>query len=157
MSDRRGTDPDAETAISLAETFLEHHRKQLSSDLGAKLEKEIEQWQSRREGLDEDDDLYELATERIRENKKKLEQLQTDTEDVEEELLTMVASGFTAKGKWLDPSLLRALNLIFFDKYSESFVVNRQVLDADTSLDDDEIYGVSKAVRDLASQQLGGT
>lgn len=155
MNDSTSNDTDPETAISLAETFLEHHRQELSSGLGATYEKEIERWEGRKEELEEDDDLYDLAEQRIQEAEDKLEELQTETEEVQRDLLQIVAADFTAQGDWLDPSLLRALNLILFDKYSNSFVVKRQLLDDETTLEGDELYSVSKAVRELAKERLG--
>lgn len=154
MSDKNEHKVGPEAAISLAETFLENHRQKLSSNLGQAIEDEIEQWEQRKASVNEGDDLYELAQERIEQNRAKLEQLENETENVERQLLTVVAQGFTAKGKWLDSSLLRALNLILFNKYSNSFVIKRRVLDENTTLADEDLYAVSQAVRNLAREQL---
>lgn len=155
MSGIDGPAADSEVAVSLAETYLEHRRQQLSSNLNTAIEEEIDRWRERKAELDEDDDLYAVAKRRIEKQEEHLEELHSNAEDVEEELLEVVAGGFTATGAWLDATLLRALNLILYGKYGDSFVVDRHVLEEDTELDDEDLFGVSRSVRRLARERLG--
>lgn len=154
MSEPNADDLDAGGAISLAVEYLEGHRQSLSVDRGRGFEKKIDQWKERQVNLDESDPLYGVAEERIQEYESKLEQHETDTENLKQELLEVVSERFMADGEWLDNRLLRALNLILFDKYSDTLVVQRTVLDENAEFEDDDLYAVSRAVRDLAREQL---
>lgn len=154
MSDRPHNDVDPQDAVSMAEEYLEHHREAVSSDRKRAHRERIEKWEERREELDEDDPLYRLAQERIDEQEAKLEELETGDADLERRLLSLVAEGFLAEGEWLDPRLLRALNLILFDKYSDSLVVQRHVLEEGVTFDGDELYAISRAVQRLAAEEL---
>lgn len=154
MSDQSGNDTGPKAAIALAVDYLESHRQELSGDREQALDQKIEEWEARQADLDENDPLYRVAEERIREYKSKREQLQTDLEDLERELLEVVSEEFLATGDWMDERLLRALNLIFFDKYSDSLVVQRHVLGEGTDFEDDDLYEVSRAVRKLAADEL---
>lgn len=154
MSEPNADDVDAGEAIALAVEFLEGHRESLSVDRGRGFEKKIDQWKERQADLDEGDPLYGVAEERIQEYESKLEQHEMDTENLEREVLEVVSEGFMADGEWLDDRLFRALNLILFDKYSDTLVVQRTVLDENAEFEDDDLYAVSRAVRDLAREQL---
>lgn len=154
MAEKSADDVTPGQAVSLAEEYLERHRMELSSDRGQTYEQTIEQWQERKQGLDEDDPLYDVAEERIQEAKIKLDELQSGSEEVKTQLLRVVADGFLAEGDWLDERLLRALNMIFFDKYSPTLVIRRQVLEEGMDLTDDNLYAISKAIRDRAREEL---
>lgn len=145
---------DPEKAVSLAEAYLDRHRQELSADRERAYEAKIERWEERKKELDEDDPLYQVAKERIQEAKEPLERAKTSSEDIERRLIEVAAEGFLAEGKWLDTRLLRALNLILFDKYSDSLVVDRNIIEEGAEFDDDELYAVSRAVRKLAADEL---
>ena len=157
MSDGTEKQPDPTKATQLAESFLEQHRQELSAEREREIAGEIEQWEERRTGLSEDDELFKIATAHIEQGKERLQELQNATDELEQELLAVVSAGFVARGDWLDEHILRALNLILFNKYSNSFVVKRQVINEGASFDDDELYAVSRAVRDLAAKRLEDT
>lgn len=154
MSDRPRNDVDPQDAVSLAEQYLERHREAVSSDRKRAHRERIEKWEKRREELDEDDPLYRLAQERIDEQQAKLEEIETSSADLERRLLSLVAEGFLAQGDWLDSDLLRALNLILFDKYSDTLVVQRHVLEEGVTFVEDELYSISRAVQRLAAEEL---
>lgn len=145
---------DPDQAISLAKEFIERHRRELRSNFGSVYEKEIERWEERKEGLSTGDPLYAIAEERITENQEKLDQLESGTEPVRRELLSTVSEGFVAQSEWLDSTLFRALNLILFNKYSDTLVVDRTVLDEHTELEDEKLYEVSRKVRELTKSRL---
>lgn len=146
-------DSPAEVAVSLVERYLERHQQELSANRNRSVRDRIQRWENRREELDEDDPLYDIVSERIREQKEELDSSETNSEELVTRLLEVVADGFLAEGKWLDPSI-RALSLILFDKYSDSLVVSRHVIDEHAEFGDEELYSVSRAVRDLAAEHL---
>lgn len=154
MSDQPEEDVDPADAIALAEEYLNGHRQELSADREQAYEEQIEKWERRKAEVGEDDPLYQVATERIQEYERKLEQLQTETEELKRELLEIVSDGFLATGDWMDATLFRALNLILFDKYRDTLVVQRHVLEEDTEFGNDDLYEISKAVRELANSEL---
>lgn len=154
MSDRAGKDVDPEDAIALAEDYLESHRQELSADRERALKDKIEKWEGRKDELEESDPLYQVANERIEEHEAKLEQHQAGTEELKRDLLKMVSNGFFATGDWMDVRLFRALNLMLFDKYSDKLVVQRHVLNEDAEFENDDLYEISRAVRELASNKL---
>lgn len=154
MSDRNADAVSPEDVQALAEAFLESHRRDLTSNLAEAYEREIEQLEQRKEQLDEDDELYEITTKRIEEKQQQIDQTKTDSDDIERRLLEAVAAGFLPKDEWLHPKILRALNLIFYGKYADSFVVNRQVLSEGRSLDQEEMLDISREVRALAQNRL---
>lgn len=157
MSPEHDSSEDAEDAISLAEEYIERHREDLRSNFGSVYEQEIERWEERKSELSEADPLYGVAEKRIAENREKLEQLESETEAIREELLTNVYENFVAQSPWLDPTLFRALNLIFFNKYSDTLVVDRTVLDDHSTLEDEELFAVSRKVRELARAECEET
>lgn len=150
MSLERDSNGNADDAIALAEEYIERHREDLRSNFGSVYEQEIERWKQRKSELSEADPLYEVAEARIAENREKLEQLESQTDAIRGDLLTIVCENFVAKSEWLNPTLFRALNLIFFDKYSDTLVVDRTVLDDASTLEDEELFAVSRKVRELA-------
>ncbi|MDG5776746.1 response regulator [Haloarculaceae archaeon H-GB2-1] len=139
--------------IRLAERYLESPETAPSLEGTHVYEQEIEQWEARTETLDESDPLYQTAAAEV-EAYERLLATETDENDVEQALLEVVADGFVAEGFWLDERILRALNSILYDKYTDVFVVNRRPLEPGRDLPSGKLVAVSQAVRDLAAAEL---
>jgi len=114
----------------------------------------LERWQERLENLDEDDPLYDAAKENVEKYTDLLEQQQPAGGEAEREFLKAVADSFVAEGFWRDSRVLRALNDIFYDKFDDTFVIERHPLTEDGELDSEKEYEISKAVRERAKEEL---
>jgi DNA-binding response OmpR family regulator len=112
---------------------------------------ELREWRDRLDALNEGDPLYAVAEERVAE----LESMsRTEDGDAIEPFLEAVADGFIAEDVWLDQTVQRALNMLFYNKNSETFVINRKPI-ADVASDRASTkFDVSQEVRRLASAEL---
>jgi DNA-binding response OmpR family regulator len=139
--------------VSLAEQCLDTPRAGGRGVEKRVYQQEIEAWEERKRSLNEADPLYRTAEREIEKYRSMLADEQPEA-DAERELLAVVAEGFVAEGFWLDGRVLRALNLVLFDKYSDVFVVQRQPLEEGVDLEGQKLVDLSAAVRDLAAEEL---
>lgn len=114
----------------------------------------LERWEGRLNRLDEDDPLYDAAKENVEKYRDRVEERKTVGNEAEREFLEAVADSFVAEGFWRDSRVLSALNNIFYNKFDDTFVIERQPLTEDAELDGEKEYEVSKAVRDRAEKEL---
>ncbi|MFB6198162.1 MAG: HalX domain-containing protein [Halobacteriaceae archaeon] len=137
--------------ISLAEQVIENSNRSLQSEDRTRIKDEILKWEQRAESVDEGDPLYQEAQERIQDLQVRLDR---EPNEAKRQLLEAVAEGFIAEGFWLDPKIQRALNLIFYDKYDDSLVVNRRPIETAAEAGGGAKFDASQQVRQLASQKL---
>ncbi len=141
--------------VSLAEQVIESPNNDGVGETAVYRET-LERWEERLEGLDEDDPLYDAAKKNIEKYSNLLEDQEPSESAAEREFLEAVADSFVAEGFWLDSRVLRALNTVFYDKFDDTFVIERQPLTEETELDSGTEYEVSRAVREKAREELEG-
>lgn len=141
--------------VSLAEQVIESPNNDGVGETAVYRET-LERWEERLEGLDEDDPLYDAAKKNIEKYSNLLEDQEPSESAAEREFLEAVADSFVAEGFWLDSRVLRALNTVFYDKFDDTFVIERQPLTEETELDSGTEYEVSRAVREKARKELEG-
>jgi DNA-binding response OmpR family regulator len=136
--------------VSLAETVLESDTADLPPGDRRELRRERDRLERERDGLPENDPLRKILGQEISE----LESLLgTDSGSgaPKREFLDAVSEGFVARGFWLDSTILRALNVIFFEKESDRLVLEHHPLTPSSKLEGKELVTVSTAVRDRAA------
>lgn len=139
--------------VSLAEAAVTaSHRDQIMGRDQTEVTVELRKWESRLESMDKGDPLYQVAKERLTELRSERREGGTDAK---QKFLETVADGFIAEGRWLDPTVQRALNLIVHNKDSESFIVDRQAIADLAERGPSEKFDVSQTIRDYARRELG--
>lgn len=139
--------------VSVAHSYLETHPEGLRPKDRHLLHEELEELEDTRRTLDENDPLRPVVEDEIEKLEALLEESDGDV-DVKRELLEVVADGFVAKGFWLDPNILHALNSIFFDKDHDTLVVERQSIEPGTPLTGEDLITASNTVRERAKAEL---
>jgi DNA-binding response OmpR family regulator len=139
--------------VSLAEAYLENRDDSLRPESKQVFEAQREQLERQLEGLSEQDLLYPAIREEIEKLDERITQPKDD-QSVKRRFLEAVRDGFVAKGFWLDDRIIRALNRIFFDKRSDTLVVEKQWVEAGDDPSGRKLIVVSQAVRDLADEEL---
>lgn len=136
--------------VDLAEAVLASGTDELRPDDRRELQRERDRLEREREGLPDNDPLRSVLSAEIEELDSLLG---ADSGDVapRQEFLDVVAEGFVAQGFWLDPTVLRALNQLFFDKESDRLVLEHRPLTPSSDLDGKELVTVSTAVRNRAA------
>jgi hypothetical protein len=123
------------------------------------LRKARNKWQSKMENLDEDDPLYEVAKENFEEKDNRLEEKDQARETLTElrtKILEKTANKFVPQKPWTEKMGLRAINKILLDKDRSYIKVDEVYLEDDSEVEDDEImFEVAMAVRDVANEELG--
>ncbi|PSQ26289.1 hypothetical protein BRD03_10755 [Halobacteriales archaeon QS_9_68_17] len=145
--------------INLAEEYLQAHEEAQSSDLDVEtLRKEREEWKSKMEELDEDDPLYDVAEQNFEERDKKLKQGQQSEEqysELETKVQEAAAEKFVPTEDWTTQNVLRALNLALLSADRDYIEVNTTRIEDGSDVDDDEeLFDIAMAVRDIASEEL---
>lgn len=137
--------------VSLAEDAIRANQQDFISGADAGVKVELQQWRDRLASTDESDPLYQVAKERVDELSAKVE---GGAAGGEEQFLEAIEDGFIAEGTWLDPKVQRALNLIFHNKDSEKFILNRQAIADLAAEGPSEKFRVSEEIRTLARKEL---
>ena len=145
--------------INLAEEYLQAREEAQSSDLDVEtLRKEREEWKSKMEELDENDPLYDVAKQNFEERNKKLKQGQKSEEqysELETEVQEAAAEKFVPTEDWTTQNVLRALNLAVLSADRDYIEVNTTRIEDGTDVEDDEeLFDIAIAVRDVAAEEL---
>lgn len=127
-----------------------------SFDVETVYQEALEQWRKRLESLDEEDPLHAAAVENVNRYENLLESNGGGAGSTERAFLKTVADSFVADDVWLDSRVLEALNYVFYDKFDDTFVIERTPLSEDAELSSAKRYEVSQAVRERARQELEG-
>jgi len=149
----RGVDDDG--IRTLAEEYLQTHTHlPFNPDLKRTIKAEMRKWEERRETLSEDDPLYEASERAYEKNKQRWLRILDEENGERERFLGLIAENFVADGVWLEPQVMRAVNLVLDREYRDWLVVDGVRLDSDTDLSDEQKAELSMAVRELASREL---
>lgn len=145
--------------ISLAEKYLRAREEVQSSDLDVEaLREERADWESKMEELDEDDPLYDVAEQNFEKRDEKLKQGQQSEEQyskLETDVLEAAAEKFVPTGEWTTQDVLRALNLALLRTDRDYIEINTTRIEDGTDVEDDEeLFDIAMAVRDIASEEL---
>lgn len=169
MSDGDGASDSVEDAtpediISLAEEYLELVARREEDSEGEadpeelnRFREEIEDWEREIEGLNEDDELYEIAVEEMESIEGKLaerEREDTRRDNVRQHFLERASSEFVARGDWLHPSVIRAITHAVIGEEREEILLDDYRL-PDEELENRVVFDLSKNVRSLVSERLG--
>lgn len=163
MSDDSGaTDPGgddlSEDIVPLAEEYLELVARQENdpeADADQKeldqLREEIEEWGREIDGLNEGDELHEIAVEEKESLEARLaerEREDTRRERVGQRFLDRISSEFVARDDWLHPSVIRAITHAIIGEEREEILLDESRL-PDDELDNRAIFDLSQNVRAL--------
>jgi DNA-binding response OmpR family regulator len=137
--------------VSLAEDAIKANKRDFISGASANVKVELSKWEDRLETTDPNDPLHGVAQERVDELRAKLEGGGGDGQD---RFLEAIADGFIAEGKWLNPTVRRALNLIVHNKDREKFILERRSISEWAAEGPSEKFQVSEEIRDVARREL---
>lgn len=155
MNSQESNDSEEESEIvELAGSYLDTHPIPTDPELKNVLRDKIETWEERLSELDDDDPLYEVTRRELDERRDRLDQLEDGQDGMKQELLSKVADDFVAEGVWLEPSVLETLNYILFGKFGDQLVVKREIINPESEFEQETLYEVSTAVRELAQEEL---
>ena len=154
MPETPSEEVDADHIVSLAEEYLESHSTPTDPELKQVLNEKIDTWEERLEDVDAGDPLHDVISEELEEKRERRDRLEAQSNGVKRELMEAVADGFVAKGFWLEPSILEALNFVLFGKYGESIVIEKKIVEPDSTFSQEDLYDISMAVRRRARDEL---
>jgi hypothetical protein len=154
MPETPSEEVDADHIVALAEEYLETHSTPTDPELKQVLTEKIETWEERLADVDEGDPLHHVISEELEEKRERLHRLEAQSNGVKREFMQAVADGYVAKGFWLDQSILEALNFVLFGKYGESIVIEKKIVEPDSTFSQEDLYDISMAVRQRARDEL---
>lgn len=139
--------------VSVARSYLDDEHESLLAKDRRLIDAERRELREQLQKLDPNDPLRDAVATEL----DKLDALlDRSTEDIDAKrgLLRATAEGFVAKGFWLDPAILRALNHIFRDTDGETLVLERRTIGPNTQLEGQKLITASRAVRERARSEL---
>lgn len=156
MAEELSADRDDDEVRRVAKEYLSEYSEHVHKpELKKRLEGKVEEWREKLHDVDEDDPLRDRIERQYEKSRERLDELEASSAtERTERLLELVADDFVAEGVWLERDVIRAINLVLFNKYSDEVVVNREPIDETSDLDDEEVYEVSTEVRRMAGGRL---
>lgn len=149
-----------EQANKLAEKYLTARDEAQSNDNSLdKLKEKRGEWESKMEGLDEDDPLYDIAKKNFEEYQQKAETIEESRDslrDYRDSLLEAVGSRFVPRDEWVDEEVIRAINLSILGVDRDFIEIGTVRLEPDNGVsDDEEVFEIATLVRAIANEELG--
>ncbi|MDZ7730579.1 MAG: hypothetical protein U5K37_06200 [Natrialbaceae archaeon] len=146
--------PDELEIIALAERYLDERSTVPDPEFERLLDEKIRTWEDRLEQLDPEDPLAEVIASELADKRKRLAAIDSDGNTAKRAFLERVSQRFRPQNEWLNPIVLRAINRALFDKYGDMLVVDQQLIEPDSTLDEDVVYEVAMVIRDHAATEL---